>query len=163
VAAFSRLSVLIFAPNFVAGVVAFTLPRVPRIKSFLWPVFIFGLILAFTLRPTRTTGWAACLVLGTLIPSFGELTTSWLRIVSKRIATYSYGIYLSHQFSIWIALGLLGSQSPWLRIPILIGLLVLLPIPLYHWVEKPMIQIGNKLATDSTREQSMSAGAAVVA
>jgi peptidoglycan/LPS O-acetylase OafA/YrhL len=70
VAAFSRLSVLIFAPNFVAGVVAFTLPRVPRIKSFLWPVFIFGLILAFTFRPTRTTGWAACLVLGTLIPSF---------------------------------------------------------------------------------------------
>jgi peptidoglycan/LPS O-acetylase OafA/YrhL len=161
VAALSRLSILLFIPNFLAGLVAFTLPRVPRVRPFLWPIFVIGLVVVFTLKPARMTGWLLCLALGALIPSFGELTTLWLRAVSKRIATYSYGIYLSHQFSIWIALGLLGSQSPWLKIPILVGLLVLLPVLLYHGIEKPMIQVGIRLGADLNQEYVTNAGQAV--
>ena len=37
----AMLSILIFVPHFLAGVVAYSLPHVPRIKSYLWPVFIF--------------------------------------------------------------------------------------------------------------------------
>ncbi len=75
-----------------------------------------------------------------------EITTPWLRTVSNRIATYSYGIYLSHQFSIWIALGVLAQRSLWLRIPVLVALLVVLPVILYHAIERPMIQSGIRLA-----------------
>jgi peptidoglycan/LPS O-acetylase OafA/YrhL len=163
VPALGRLSILQFGPNFLGGVIAFSLPRLPRIKSFLWPVFLLGLVVAFTLKPVDGTGWALCLVLGMLIPSFAELTTPWLRAASQRIATYSYGIYLSHQFSIWVALAVLGSHSLWLRIPVLIGLLVLLPVLLYHCVEKPMIRVGIRLAADPTRVRITNTRAALAA
>jgi peptidoglycan/LPS O-acetylase OafA/YrhL len=157
----SRLSILLFVPNFLAGLIAFTLPPLARMRAFLWPAFVLGLVLAFTLRPVLQTGWVLCLILGMLIPSFAELTTPWLRAASQQIATYSYGIYLSHQFSIWVALGVLASHSLWLRIPVLAGLLVLLPVMLYHWVEKPMIQLGIRLASNPTHDRIMRTKAAV--
>src|SRR5258708_7308630 len=152
VAALNRLSVILFVPNFLAGLIAFTLPRLERVKAYLWPVFVLGLVLVFTLEPVRGTGWGLCLILGAFIPSFADLTTTWLCAASQRIATYSYGIYLSHQFSIWVALGVLASHSLWLRIPVLMGLLVLLPVLLYHCIEKPMIRVGMRLAAGRTRE-----------
>jgi len=109
------LSILRFVPNFLPGVIAFALPRVARVSSSLWPVFIVGLVVVFTLNPVLPVGWILCLILGLCIPYFGEMTAPWLRLVSNRIATYSYGIYLSHQFAIWIALGLLASHSVWVR------------------------------------------------
>jgi peptidoglycan/LPS O-acetylase OafA/YrhL len=152
VPALSHLSILLFVPNFLAGLIAFTLPRLARVRAFLWPVFVLALVVVFTLRPERGTGWVLCLLLGMLTPSFADLTTAWLRAASQRIATYSYGIYLSHQFSIWVALGVLGRHSLWLRIPVLIGMLVLLPVLLYHAIENPMIQLGIRLAADRRRE-----------
>jgi peptidoglycan/LPS O-acetylase OafA/YrhL len=147
VAALSRLSILIFIPSFLPGVVAYTLPRVPRLHSFLWPLFVLSLAAVFTLRPVLHLGWVLGLVLGLLIPSFAELTTPWLCVVCNRIATYSYGIYVSHQFSIWIAFGVLQFQSLWLRTTVLIALLVGLPVLLYHAVEKPMIDVGVRITT----------------
>jgi peptidoglycan/LPS O-acetylase OafA/YrhL len=149
----SRLSILIFVPSFLPGVVAYTLPRVPRLHSYFWPVFVCSLATVFTLHPVLHFGWALGLTLGLLIPSFAELTTPWLCIVSNRIATYSYGIYVSHQFSIWIAFGVLQFMSPWLRITVLIALLVGLPVVLYHAIEKPMIEVGVWITTrGSARE-----------
>ncbi len=144
--ALSRLSLLGYVPNFLPGVIAYTLPHRMRLKSSLWPLFILLLILAFTTHPAMGMGWALCLILGLLMPSFGEVTTPWLRFASNRIATYSYGIYISHQFCIWIALGLLASHSLWLRVPVLIGLLVGIPLVLYYAIEKPMINLGARLA-----------------
>jgi len=141
-----RLSVLRFVPNFLCGVIAFTLPRASRFKGSLWPLFLLGLVVAFTLSPTQATGWVLCLILGVMIPEFGDITTSWIRVASKSVATYSYGIYLSHQFSIWICFGLMAAQPLWLRIAVLVTLLTALPIPLYHCIEKPMIEAGARLA-----------------
>jgi peptidoglycan/LPS O-acetylase OafA/YrhL len=142
----SRFGIINFFPNFLGGVIAFTLPRVPRIKSYLWPFFILFLVLLFTISSATITGYALCLVLGILIPSFAEISTPWLRVVSHNIATYSYGVYLSHQFCIWFALGFLGSHSPWLKVPLLVALLAGVPVLFYHSVEKPMIQVGSTLA-----------------
>lgn len=144
--ALSRLSILSYVPNFLPGVIAYTLPHRMRLKSFLWPVFIALLIVAFTTHPTMGMGWALCLTLGLIMPSFGEIVTPWLRTGSNRIATYSYGIYISHQFCIWIALSLLAAHPLWLRIPVLLALLIILPLVLYYAVEKPMIQLGSQLA-----------------
>jgi peptidoglycan/LPS O-acetylase OafA/YrhL len=147
VAALSRLSILIFIPSFLPGVVAYALPRVPRLHHSLWPVFVLLLAAVFTLHPVLHLGWVLGLVLGLLIPSFAELTSPWLCVVSKRIATYSYGIYVSHQLSIWIAFGVLQFQSLWLRTTLLIALLVGLPVLLYHVIERPMIEAGVRITT----------------
>jgi peptidoglycan/LPS O-acetylase OafA/YrhL len=141
-----RLSIFLFVPNFLPGIIAFSRPHVPRISCWLWPLFIIALVAVFAAHPGTAMGWALCLLLGILIPSFGEIPTPWLRCVSNRLATYSYGIYLSHQFCIWIAFGVLASYSQWFRLTVLIMSLVALPILLYHTIEKPMIQAAVRLA-----------------
>jgi peptidoglycan/LPS O-acetylase OafA/YrhL len=150
--ALGRLSILVFMPNFIPGVIAFSRPHEPRIHSALWPIFILALLAAFTANRSSLMGWVLCLILGLLIPSFSEISTHWLRTISHRIATYSYGIYVSHQFCIWIAFGLLASYSLWLRIPLLVASLVLLPVLLYYAVEKPMIEAGIRIASRLTDE-----------
>lgn len=141
-----RLSILPFVSNFLPGVIAYSLPLRPRLPAPLWPVFLVALIAAYTRWPGPATGWLLCLLLGLSIPSFHEITSPWLRTLSNRIATYSYGIYLSHQFCIWIAIDLLRPQSPWLRGGVLAALLVAIPPVLYHAIEKPMIDLGGRLA-----------------
>jgi len=83
----SRISILRFMPNFVAGLIAFNLPRVQRFRAFFWPLLLAGLIAIFTLNPAPTTGWILCLVLGLAVPFFAEITTPWIRVASKHIAT----------------------------------------------------------------------------
>jgi len=77
---------------------------------------------------------------------FDEIKTKWLRTLSNRVATYSYGIYLSHQFCIWFVDDPLSTFAWWIKIPVLTALLIAVPVFLYHAVEKPMIRIGVRLA-----------------
>ena len=149
-----RLSIFAFIPNFLPGVIAYTLPHRPRFAGFLWPLFILSLVAAFAARPNFSTGWVLCLLLGLMIPFFSEIQFHWLRWISNRIATYSYGIYLSHQFCLWIAFGPLASHTPALRICVLVGMLVALPVLLYHGIEKPMIKIGVRLADRAADERT---------
>ncbi len=142
-----RASLLRFIPCFLPGIVAFAAPCIPRLRSYVWPIFILGLVGAFSLYPVLPMGWVLCLILGVFIPFFHEIQSRSIRFISHRIATYSYGIYISHQFCIWFALGVLAAQPRWLRIGVLSTSLVLVPILLYYGVEKPMILLGIRLAT----------------
>jgi peptidoglycan/LPS O-acetylase OafA/YrhL len=146
VAVLNRISLLRFVPCFLPGVIAFAIPRTPRLGPFLWPIFILGLVAAFTLNPVLPMGWVLCLVLGLLIPFFGEIQSKSICTISNRIATYSYGLYVSHQFCIWFALGVLAARPLWFRLGLLATLLVVVPILLYHGLEKPMIQLGIRMA-----------------
>ncbi|MGH9495229.1 MAG: acyltransferase family protein [Candidatus Sulfotelmatobacter sp.] len=139
-------SLLRFVPCFLPGIIAFVLPPIPRLRSFLWPVFVLGLVVAFTLRPTVESGWFLCLLLGMGMPFFQEIQSGWLRTASHQIATYSYGIYVSHQFCIWFALSVLAGWPFSARIGALLSSLVIVPIVLYHALEKPMIGVGVRLA-----------------
>jgi peptidoglycan/LPS O-acetylase OafA/YrhL len=159
IAALDRASLLRFVPCFLPGIIAFARPRIPRLRSYLWPIFILGLVAAFTINPVLPMGWVLCLVLGLLIPFFREIQTKSIRTMSNRIATYSYGIYISHQFCIWLALGVLAARPLWLRLGVLSTSLVILPILLYHGIEKPMIHVGIRLAA-RRREKSAAALAA---
>jgi peptidoglycan/LPS O-acetylase OafA/YrhL len=153
VGALNRVSLLRFVPCFLPGIIAFVVPWGPRWPSYLWPVLLAGIICAFTLQPVLPVAWVLCAILGLLIPLFCEIRNQTICRASSKIATYSYGIYISHQFCIWLALGLLGGYSLWLRIAVLSGSLVLLPVLLYHGIEKPMIQAGVRL-TNKYRKQS---------
>ena len=142
----ARFSLLEYVPNFLPGVIAFVVMHVPRIKSYLWPPFIFLLVGAYAAKPQRAMGWALCLLLGLAIPFFREIQTGWLRAVSNRIATYSYGIYLSHQFCIWFVGDRLSGFPLWSRVVVLVGMLIGIPILMYHGIEKPMMRAGVTLA-----------------
>jgi peptidoglycan/LPS O-acetylase OafA/YrhL len=146
IALLDRASLLRFVPCFLPGVIAFAAPHTPRLSSYLWPIFILGLVAAFTFNPGLPMGWALCLMLGLLIPLFRDIQNKLLRTISNHIATYSYGIYISHQFCIWFALGVLATRPLWFRLGLLSTSLVVLPIVLYHGIEKPMIQAGIRLA-----------------
>lgn len=144
--ALQRLSIVRYFPNFLPGIIAYRIRYVGKMKSFLWLPFIIFLVVVYALIPHTAVGWTLCLVLGIAIPSFGEIQTAWLRRISHRLATYSYGIYLSHQFAIWLVSDRMGSFSIWSRVAILIFLLAGLPVVLYHGIEKPMIKIGVREA-----------------
>jgi peptidoglycan/LPS O-acetylase OafA/YrhL len=133
-------SLLLYFPNFLPGVIAFTLPERKTVPAWLWPPFIGLLAAAFLWNPSRRMGAELCLLLGLAIPRFKEITFRPLRVISHHIATYSYGIYLGHSFFIWFALTRLHSWVlfwlMWLVIP---------PI-LYYCLEHPAIRIGTQLA-----------------
>ena len=141
-----RAPLLLFVPCFLPGIIAYALPHRPRFRSFLWPIFIVALVFAYTVQPGLALGRWLCLALGLAIPFFHEIQTPWLTLISHRIAKYSYGIYLSHQFCIWLALGVLAGYSLWLRTSMLIVSLLLVPVALYHGLEKPMIGLGVRIA-----------------
>jgi peptidoglycan/LPS O-acetylase OafA/YrhL len=147
IAPLGLLSLLRFVPCFLPGVIAYASPATPRLRAYVWPIFILGLVGAFAQNPTLQMGWVLCLILGLLIPFFHEIQSRPIRLISNRIATYSYGIYISHQFCIWFALGILASRPLWLRVGVLCLSLVLVPILLYHAIEKPMILLGIRLVT----------------
>lgn len=141
-----RLSLLEFVPNFIPGIIAFALPHQAKIKSYLWVPFLLVLTMVYVVVPRAATGWFLCLALGFAIPFFEEIKTAWLRSLGSRIATYSYGIYLSHQFCIWVVADILGGLPLWIRALVLMGGFVGIPIALYHLLEKPMIKLGVKVA-----------------
>ena len=154
-----RLSFLDYVPNFLPGIIAFALPREPKIRSYFWLPFILILIAVYSAVQTATIGWALCLVLGFAIPFFGEIKTGWLRWISHRIATYSYGIYLSHQFCIWVVADPLASFPLWSRVAVLLVGLTAIPIALYYIVERPMIKVGAELADKMSNRQLVPATA----
>jgi len=136
----ARVSLLEFVPNFLPGVIAFALVHLPRIKSYLWPPFVLVLVGVYSMSPRAATGWTLCLLLGFAIPFFGEIRTRWLRAISNRIATYSYGIYLSHQFCIWFAFDPLRGFPLWSRILVLIAMLIGVPVAFVgHGDQEPLL------------------------
>jgi peptidoglycan/LPS O-acetylase OafA/YrhL len=138
--ALAWFTLLLFVPNFLPGVIAFTLPAKPRIPSYVWPPFVLLIGTAYALHPTRRAGGGLCLLLGLLIPFFSEIGFGPLKQASKWIATYSYGIYLAHSFCIWV--GLTKFQS-W---TVFLIMLVVLPVALYHALERPFIRLGTRIA-----------------
>lgn len=128
--ALARFSILLFIPNFVPGVIAYALGHTPRVIAALWPVMIVSRVMLFPIHPVLWVGWILCLALGFFIPLFSEISTPWLRWVSNRIATYSYGIYISHQFCILMTFDLFGHWPLRFRVLFLIALLTAVPIAL---------------------------------
>ena len=137
------LKLLLFSPNFLPGMIAFTLPKRPVLPAYLWPPFVLGLFLFYSQYASWRTGAELCLLLGITIPLFKELTFRPLTFISNRIATYSYGIYLAQSFCIWFGF---KHHHSWM---IFVPTMVMVPIVLYHALEHPAIKLGRRLARDS--------------
>lgn len=145
-------SLILFAPCFLPGIIAYQLlgKMRQRLPGFVWPLAVVVLTTLFMLRnggpddwPKR---WLMCLLLGLAIPVFSQSSAKWLVGPCHIVAKYSYGIYLTHFFCIWFALECLASWPKEDRIAAFVVLLIALPLFFYHVIEKPMIRMGKSIA-----------------
>ncbi len=151
----ARLSVLAYAPCFLAGVVAWRLSReFPRkIPGWLWPfafMATWGIFLIATRESNMYYRWAFSLCLGVVLPFFAEIPFEWLRKTAHLIAKYSYGIYLSH-FGIILFVFRLPIPELW-RWIVFVPIMIVTPIAMFHLIEQPMIQVGQRLTTRIFRD-----------
>ena len=91
-------------------------------------------------------GWLICFMVGMAAPQFVEMSNPLVGRASHLIARYSYGIYLTHYFCIWLAfakLSFLPLVSRWI---VFIAAAAIIPILLYHLLELPLMNLGKRLA-----------------
>lgn len=137
-----------YTPLFMSGVVAYRLQqrKLVRLPAFLWPLLL-GLLTLFVISGGHWARyWGASLILGFAIPIFSQLRAKWMVVPSHLMARYSYGVYLTHFFCIWLAFERLSNLPKIARLFVFVILFIGLPVLLYHLVEEPMIRMGKKLA-----------------
>ncbi len=139
-----------FAPCFLPGIVAYKLWRQPRcFPASTWPLFLAVCCAAFLWlsgsQPIET-GWFICFAIGVAVCFFREMPENPLTWFTKRIARYSYGIYLLHYLAIWIAFVVFRKLNLGLRVAIFVALLVSLSVILHQMVEVPLISAGNRVS-----------------
>jgi len=91
--------------------------------------------------------WVFCGITGLALPFFSEITSRWLNVVTKRVAQYSYGIYVCHVPIQWLCITRLHAGNVVVGAFLSVLLTVLVSVVLYHCVEHPGIQCGKRLAT----------------
>ena len=138
---------LTYVPCFLSGVIAYNSSKqvVPRWPGWWWPLFLWGLTALLALHYGIGIAWLICLPMGLMVSRFEDIKNPWICQISYRISKYSYGLYLSHYFCLWLAftrLGFLTLGSQWI---IFIVTAVALPVVLYNAIEQPSIDIGKKL------------------
>ena len=152
---------LLYVPCFIPGVIAYQLQRSQQrqILALVWPGFVIGAVLLYLwnqnyLSDSSIKGWIVCLALGASAPFFTQISSPWLTGSSLFIARYSYGIYLTHFFSIWLMFDRLHYVLPRSARLLMFGVLVvLLPLAFYHLLEEPLIQVGKRIAKRFEGEQ----------
>jgi len=152
--------VLQYTPCFLAGIIGYRLWSVPRMQLpfFGWPIVITSCVALRVLaeattipQATMLSRWVACLLLGLAVPQFREVDRGWIRTFGSIVAKYSYGIYLSHCAAFWVAFILLRDKSIWIQSGVCIALSMLFPLAMYHVVEKPMINVGFRIASSTAK------------
>jgi peptidoglycan/LPS O-acetylase OafA/YrhL len=155
-----------FAPCFTAGALAYALSgRMPKVLHPAWvaTVLAAGIALVPCLvgigAPETPLMWALCLLLAIVIPASREVAYQPLARATKTIATYSYGVYLTHVF----ALGAIDGLMPGPAIVQWAAMLILLPglaYICYHGIEKRGLALGMRLAARLERSERKNLGGA---
>jgi peptidoglycan/LPS O-acetylase OafA/YrhL len=90
--------------------------------------------------------WVFCAATGVALPFFREIRIGWLNGLSRKVALYSYGIYVAHVPALWLCFDLLRPSSLLVGAVLSIALTAALAILLYHLVEHPAIELGKRLS-----------------
>lgn len=144
------LEFLRFVPCFLPGVIAYRLARNPvrQLPFAAWVVLVVMIVLACALLPATSQwgfAWIACLTIGVAVPFMAETHNRALRTISHKLAEYSYGVYLTHYFCIWLAFRANGLSRPWQWAIFAAGMFAV-PVFAYACIERPMNRFGYKLA-----------------
>lgn len=150
-----RFSVATFAPCFMSGVVAFALrDRIAaRLPAALWPLLLLVMTGVYVAIEQVTPGIhhvalqsGICLALGFLIPLFRQTTSRWFNRTTHYVARYSYGIYLFHCIALWLGFHGIAPESDVLKGLVALGLIVVMSVCSYHWIEAPLMRLGARLS-----------------
>ncbi|PWT92782.1 MAG: hypothetical protein C5B56_01810 [Proteobacteria bacterium] len=157
---------LIYAPCFLAGVVAFhLLGRLrPLLPGSLWPLALLAAVVIYAWAPYSTgrlKDILLCLPVAALIPIFRE-NRGPVAAIAAPIAKYSYGIYLCHTPALWLVYRKLPVAA-WSRPFLWIALTAMLSMLCYRFVERPMIDLGTRLANREPESKREFAGEALAA
>ena len=147
-----------YAPFFCIGVAAYGLSK--RVSGSLNPAFFAVCLALFILAPWSLNGqakgwatWSTSTALAILLPYSRDFTSTLIRRASHNIAKYSYGVYLAHIPIMWLAFRKF-SAYPWpLQGALFLGLLVVVPVLLYHLIEQPLIDAGGRVAKGLVSER----------
>jgi peptidoglycan/LPS O-acetylase OafA/YrhL len=90
--------------------------------------------------------WVFCAATGIVLPFFREIRIGWLNGLSRKVALYSYGIYVAHVPAMWLCFDLLHTGSLLVGALLSIVLTAALAILLYHLLEHPAILLGKRLS-----------------
>lgn len=133
---------------FLPGITAYVLYAKirPRLPFFVLPILLLADVLLFLLRPSFQTGSFFALVIGLALPWFMQIRQPLSKRVFHVIAKYSYGIYLAHPFCIALGINFLSSYPLFVRLAVTVGSLAIVVPLAYHLLEKPMMNLGAKLA-----------------
>ena len=158
-----RLHVFLYAPCFIAGVVAWDLKRICRNRplgpSWLWPLGIALSILLFgphddvSLPVKITRAWTMALAIGVLYAVVAEVPCNWFAHRMQWIAEHSFGIYLSHIVIFWIVIDRMPGVAVWIRVGVCVVATLAVPALLYTFVEQPLTLVGAHVARRLLRPQ----------
>lgn len=151
-----HLYLYLFSPCFVAGILSFgmaaTRQKNARWPGWVWPVGV-ALILSvfhfFSLishQEGPLFDGPLALAIGVLYANVQEFRWGVLERLFYWIAEYSYGIYLSHLIIFWIAFRVMAHDPWWMRGAFLIAASIGVPALLYPMFERPLIELGHRVA-----------------
>jgi peptidoglycan/LPS O-acetylase OafA/YrhL len=156
IATHRHLNVFAYIPCFLAGVLCYTLRhrQRPQLSAKLWPWVIFGLICIYCQwrlwagvdEPAFWVKWLFCAALGLLINSFRDSTSHIGNLLAGRMAMYSYGVYLLHVPVLYLIFDIWHWRDALQICIAYFALTIIVSIPVYHFFEKPMIDVGRWLS-----------------
>ena len=142
------ISITRYFPCFMGGAVAFSVYTQRRTIAWQWwPVAVcgFGVIYGLT-GQAMFEDWLICLALGFVLTMFREVPQGLVSKAAALVARYSYGIYLAHAPLLWLCLTRLPNLSAPVRWSLFGVLVCVVPVILYHAVEKPTIGAGKAIS-----------------
>lgn len=147
-----HMSLAAYVPCFLAGVICYVLrDRItPKLSGRWWPLVVLGAVATYCVAHTESErliywyGWVYCIVIAMLIPLFADSRIHWLNRAAKRVATYSYGIYLLHVPALHIVFSLWQSGSLALKLVLFVAITATLAIIAYHAIEAPLIRLASR-------------------
>lgn len=143
-----------YVPCFLAGLFAFRLikqKQLMRWPAWIWPIFILSVAAFFTIVPRQSDNtyalreWTCSLAVAAGLPLFRQIDMRPIVFAVNRIATYSYGIYLTHLPVMWGVRMIGGSWPLATKIGAALILTSLASFVSYRCVEAPCQNWGRRI------------------
>lgn len=157
----NRIYLAQFLPAFLPGIIAYVIQGKPsrHISASVFPFFLLLLIAAYCLFPGEQLGAIIIpLLLGLGIPFFKDMRFRAISRTTHQIAKYSYGIYLTHLFCLYVCFEVIRLALP-IRLLIYLSMLAVVPCCLYLAIERPCIELGKRLSNGLGRYSWLGANA----
>jgi peptidoglycan/LPS O-acetylase OafA/YrhL len=142
-----RIDFVRFAPCYLGSIITVHIKKnyQPYLPAWVFPLGIAALLVAYVWLDRSDGGWVPCLILALLIPACREIKARAVTAVCRRVARYSFGIYLGHAPIMWLAFKAIHVHLA-VQICLFTMLIILVPVAMFHLLEAPMVRMGNRLA-----------------